>query len=117
MWFNVYQYHMYSWFSYRILLRKASLPVTWGDRKVVNGGRRIGSSHSHHFRHHHKKSAKKVTEGIVIEIGTWTEGTPERGIWSGGTGTGMNAPRDQIVATVGLPGTPEHPGILPGMTS
>jgi hypothetical protein len=99
-------------------LKNVSLPVTWGDRRVVNGVRRTGSNLLHHFHHHHHrrlKNARKLTEGIVIEIGTWTEGTPGRGTWI--AEIGMNGPRDQIVATVGLPGTPGHPGILPEMTS
>jgi hypothetical protein len=95
-----------TWFSCRILLKNVNLPVTWGDRRVANGVR-TGSSLLHHF-HHRRKNARKLTEEIVIEIGTWTGGTP---------GIGMSGPRDQIVVTVGLPGTPGHPGILQEMTS
>jgi hypothetical protein len=105
----------YTWISCRILLKNVTLPVTWGDRTAVNGVRRTGSSFLHHCRHHHKRNVTKLTEGIVIEIGMWTEGTPERGTWIVGIGT--NSPRDQTAVTVGLPETREHPGILPETTS
>jgi hypothetical protein len=71
---------------HRILLKSMSLPVTWGDRRVVNGVTKTGSSllHHHHHRHHHchhKKSVRKLIEGTGIEtvIEMWTAGTTERG--------------------------------------
>jgi len=106
-----------------ILLKSTSLPVTWGDRRVVNGETKTGSSLLHRRRrrhhHYHKKNVRKLTEGTetgrgnVIEI--WTAGTTERGTWI--AGIGRNVHRDQIVVIVGLPGIPGHPGILQEMRS
>jgi hypothetical protein len=106
-------------FLNRILLRNVSLPMTLGDRKVVNGMIRTGSNPLHH--QHHKKNVRKLTEGTesgigtVIEIGMWTEETTERGTWI--AEIEKNGPRDQIVVTVGLPEILGHPGIQPEMTS
>lgn len=107
----------YAWISCRILLKNVNLLVTWGDRRAVNGVRRTGSSllHHCHHHHHHKRNVRKLTEGTVIEIGMWTEGTPERGTWIAGIGT--NGLRDQTAVTVGLPETRGHPGTLPERTS
>ena len=108
----------------RIRLKSMSLPVTWGDRRVVNGATKSGSSllHRHHRRRHHchhKKNVRKLTEGTETGIETaiemWTAGTTERGTWI--VGIGRNGHKDQIVVTVGLPGILGRPGILPGMTS
>jgi len=100
-----------------------SLPVTWGDRRVVNGETKTGSSlfHCHHRLCHHyrKKNVRRLTEGTETGIGSvieiWTAGTTERGTWI--AGIGRNVHRDQIVVIVGLPGILGHLGILLEMRS
>jgi hypothetical protein len=106
-----------------IPLKSMSLPVTWGDKRVVNGETKTGSSLLHHRRRHRhlyrKKNVRKLTEGNetgkgnVIEI--WTAGTTERGTWI--AGIGRNVHKDQIVVIVGLPGILGHPGIRLEMRS
>jgi hypothetical protein len=99
-----------------------SLPVTWGDRRVVSGGTKNGSNllhHRHHHQCHHKKNVRKLTEGTETGTGTviemWTAGTTERGTWI--VEIGRNGLKDQIVVTVGHPGILGHPGIQPEMRS
>jgi hypothetical protein len=100
-----------------------SLPVTWGDRRVVSGVTKTGSSLLHHRlhrrRHYHKKNVRKLTEGTETGIGSaiemWSAETTERGTWIAGIERSVH--RDQTVATVGLPGILGHPGILLEMRS